>query len=196
MKEFAVPEKLPEFVDIVDESGEPTGQVVDKEMAHQLGLRHLDVHVFVTDRENYLEQLRKGDKDVMPSTWDISASGHVAAGELPVVAAVREMGEEVGIEATPDELHSLGRLPVEMDIPGWPHPHRTVSENFAHIVEPGTPVTRQPEEVDDTRWYPLDQFRDDIQDPERAELHAPQPRALYELGLQGMEQVIREREQD
>lgn len=195
MKEYAE-SKPPEFVDVVDEFGAPTGQVVDKDTAHQLGLRHRDVHVFITDGENYLEQQRKAGKEIMPAEWDISASGHVSAGELPAAAAARETGEEVGIPVEPHELRYIGRLPVEMYIPGWEHPHRTVSENYTHIVEPGTPVTRQPEEVDSTRWYPLDQFRDDIQDPERAALHAPQPRALYDLGIEGMEQSIREREQE
>lgn len=61
MSELLQTPRSGELLDIVDAYGEPTGQVLDKKTIHDQGLRHRDVHVWVTNGNDFLQQQR---------TWD------------------------------------------------------------------------------------------------------------------------------
>jgi len=61
-------------------------------------LIHKVVHVLVfNERGELLLQKRSANKDVAPGKWDTSVGGHVAPAESLLVAARREMQEEIGI---------------------------------------------------------------------------------------------------
>ena len=98
MSERITPRTSGELLDVVDEHGEPTGQTLDKQIVHDQGIRHRDVHVWVTNGNELLQQQRTWDKTIMPGAWDISVGGHVSAGESYLDAAVRETaaGQRVG----------------------------------------------------------------------------------------------------
>lgn len=83
-------------IDIFDESMHYLG-TMEKSQAHQAGHWHKSVHVWITDGENVLLQLRAPEKKSFPNKWDISVAGHVDAGETPLQAAQREFHEELGI---------------------------------------------------------------------------------------------------
>ena len=55
------------MADIVDENGVPTGQVVSRQKAHRLGLRHRTSHVWIVRRREgnlqVLLQKRSEEKD-------------------------------------------------------------------------------------------------------------------------------------
>ncbi|MFO7710678.1 MAG: NUDIX domain-containing protein, partial [Candidatus Woesearchaeota archaeon] len=53
-------------------------------------------------RGEVLLQLRAKEKALYPDMWDISAAGHVNAGEDPLDSAIREVEEEIGLEIEPD----------------------------------------------------------------------------------------------
>ena len=55
-----------------------------------------------------LLQKRSPRKDSNPGCYDISSAGHVEAGNDPLPAAVRELAEELGIQAAPEELRYVG----------------------------------------------------------------------------------------
>ena len=57
-----------EYLDIVDEKGQPTGQVVEREYAHRHGIRHRTSHVWLLRRRDDVEillQKRSLNKDVI-----------------------------------------------------------------------------------------------------------------------------------
>ncbi|MAG34748.1 MAG: NUDIX hydrolase [Dehalococcoidia bacterium] len=58
-------------------------------------------------RPAVLLQQRSMGKDTWPGRWDISAAGHYRPGES-VAEGVRELAEELGVEAKPEELLPLG----------------------------------------------------------------------------------------
>ena len=63
-------------------------------------LRHRGVFVAVITSANQLViHQRSSTKDIWPSYWDIAAGGVVGAGESYEESAVRELAEELGIEA-------------------------------------------------------------------------------------------------
>lgn len=58
---------------------------------------------------------RAEDKDSFPGCWDAATTGHIDAGEDPISAAIRELGEEIGVKARPSELVLLCRRKVSED---------------------------------------------------------------------------------
>ncbi len=86
-----------EFFDVVNERDEPVGRAARREV-HARGLLHRAVHVLVDDGAGKIFlQKRSMTKDTSPGRWDSSSSGHVDAGEDYDTAAVRELGEELGL---------------------------------------------------------------------------------------------------
>jgi isopentenyl-diphosphate delta-isomerase len=88
-----------DFFDVVNERDEPVGRASRPEV-HARGLRHRAVHILAFDRAGRVFlQKRSMRKDTAPGKWDSSCSGHVDAGEDYDFAAVRELGEELGLSA-------------------------------------------------------------------------------------------------
>jgi len=88
---------MDELLDIVNDKDIVTRQEM-RSTAHQLGLQHRGVHVFLfTDNGKMLVQKRSADRAAFPSALDCSVSEHVKAGESYLDAAVRGMQEEMGV---------------------------------------------------------------------------------------------------
>ena len=89
-----------ELLDVVDEHGVPTGEVVSRDVAHRTGVRHRTSHVWMLRKKNgrleILAQKRSENKDSHPGCYDISSAGHIPAGEDFVSSALRELEEELG----------------------------------------------------------------------------------------------------
>ena len=101
-----------ELVDIVDEHDDVVRTVTRAEVRRGR-LRHRGVFVAVlTSRDELVIHQRSPLKDIWPSYWDIGAGGVVAAGETYEQSAVRELLEELGIEAP---LVTLGKSYYEDD---------------------------------------------------------------------------------
>jgi isopentenyldiphosphate isomerase len=112
-----------ELIDILDEAGRPTGEVVLKSEAHRLGLWHRCFHCWIcgSDAEGsyLLLQRRAASKDTWPGYLDITAAGHLSAGE-ETLDGLREVEEELGLQVGPDRLVPLGTRKIEQQIPqGW-----------------------------------------------------------------------------
>ena len=107
-----------ELLDIVDETGAPTGEVVSRETAHQTGIRHRTSHVWVLRQRNGTPQLllqkRSAKKDSFPGCFDISSAGHIPAGVGFVPSALRELYEELGVRAQAEELTYIGQRRFEV----------------------------------------------------------------------------------
>lgn len=181
-----------EMLDVVDTAGNPLGVQVDKADIHRLGLWHRDVRVWVTDGRNVLEQLRNADKVIMPGEWDVSVGGHVGAGETYTEAAMREAHEELGLQFNPEQLTRAGTLALEVPMQDGTWVHRCVGDNFV-VVRPGLrldDLQLQSSEVAGARLYPIDRLERDLQHPDTAKQHAPQPMPLWRLGIDAMRAAI------
>src|ERR1041384_6019615 len=98
-----------EWFDVVNERDEVIRRATRREV-HATGLWHRAVHVLVFDAEGRVFlQKRSMLKDLSPGLWDSSCSGHLDAGEDYDAAAVRELGEEIGvrISAAPERLFRI-----------------------------------------------------------------------------------------
>lgn len=97
-----------EYIDVLDENGNLTGKTKLKDEAHRDGIWHGASHVWIVNPEGQLlVQKRSVNKISHPNKWDISAAGHIEAGEKPIDAAIRETEEELGLKFTPDALEHL-----------------------------------------------------------------------------------------
>jgi len=106
-----------EFLDVYNKNGGLIGKETKKE-AHKQGLWHHSVHIWVyNSKGQVLIQKRSKDKDSYPSLWDISAAGHVSAGETIKGAAQREIYEELKLKIKGPELKDIGKDKVSNSIP-------------------------------------------------------------------------------
>ena len=94
-----------ERVDIVDAHDRPL-MVMPLSEAHRQGLFHRSVMVLVYGPDGRLYLQKRGpQKNLYPGRFDLSATGHVQAGEAREEAAARELFEELGLTAS-----SLARI--------------------------------------------------------------------------------------
>ncbi len=104
-------DKIMEYLDILDENGNATGEVKSREEVHEKGLWHRSVHVwFVNEKNEVLLQLRSKTKEIHPGSWDISAAGHASQGDSSLEAAEREIFEEIGVVISGNQLIFLGQI--------------------------------------------------------------------------------------
>ena len=159
-----------EYLDIVDRDGNPTGETVSREIAHRDGIRHRTAHVWIVRRtgngREILLQKRSMEKESFPGYYDTSSAGHIPAGEKPLPSALRELSEELGIGASPEQLHYAGtfRNQYEKVFHGKLFRDNEVTQVFVYDgpVEISS-LTLQETEVDEVRWFGLGEVRQEIQ---------------------------------
>ncbi|OZB90728.1 NUDIX domain-containing protein [Paenibacillus sp. XY044] len=104
-----------EFFDIYNDDHEWIG-TASREEVHAKGYLHHTFHCWIVrdtpDGRKVLFQKRQTSKDTFPGYYDITAAGHLAAGET-VADAVRELEEELGVTVSLDQLIPLGTADYE-----------------------------------------------------------------------------------
>jgi 8-oxo-dGTP diphosphatase len=106
--------------------------------------RHEVAAGIVTRAARVLLCHRSPDRAWYPDMWDLPG-GHVEVGELPAHALVRELREELGIEAT---------------VPPGPECARLVADDVDCLIWVvtdwvGTPSNMSPDEHDEVTWWSL-----------------------------------------
>ena len=149
-----------ELIEIVDENGNFTGQVMDKEEAHDKNLLHNEVGIFIiNDKGEVLLQKRSANKRFSPNKWGLCA-GHVDAYETLEDAALREIKEEVGLDVSYEELIPYGEKEV------------TIKETNSHITyfyyvkcnKKEDEFIIQEEELSEVKWFNIDEIITMIKD--------------------------------
>jgi isopentenyldiphosphate isomerase len=125
-----------ESVDVVNDQGRTIGTATRKEMrTHRLPHRCVYVLVFNSSGHLFVHQ-RTLTKDVYPGFWDVAAGGVLAAGESFDDGAVREVKEELGINARPEPM-----------FPFRYQDEHTVVFSMAYKLAHDGPFRLQPEEI-------------------------------------------------
>lgn len=95
-----------DLVDIIDPIFFlPIGKTVLKSVARKEGLIYSVIHLWIfNSKGDILLQHRCKEKKLFPNMWDISVAGAVDAGETPIIAAIREAKEEIGLVIFENEL--------------------------------------------------------------------------------------------
>ncbi len=87
-----------ELIDVLDENGVKTGEILPRDEIHKKGLWHRSIVVaIINDKNEILLQQRSEQKEKNAGMWDISVAGHLSTGQDALSAAAREINEEVNI---------------------------------------------------------------------------------------------------
>ena len=180
-----------EYFDIVDENGLPTGKTVSREEAHQKGIPHRTSHVWIVRPSDtgydILLQKRSEEKDSFPGMFDTSSAGHIPAGDEPLPSAIRELEEELGIKAKPEDLRFAGTFRIQYEKPF--HGRIFRDNEFANVYVYSGAIGKlklQESEVSEVRWFDLDEVWDEIQ-TSRERFCVPKP------GLAVLRDYLKER---
>ena len=89
---------MEELIDVLDENGVKTGEVLTRNEVHKRGLWHRAIAVAIINEQNQiLVQQRSFKKEKNAGKWDISVAGHISSGQDALSAASREINEEVSV---------------------------------------------------------------------------------------------------
>lgn len=158
-----------EYLDIVDENGNPTGQVEARDVVHEKGLRYRSTHVWVVRRkENKLQvllQKRSPYKESYPECWDISSAGHIPAGMGYLENAVKELEEELGLQVEKDKLIECGLYSMFAD--SIFHGKRFIDKRVSMVyllwydIE-DEDIVFQKEEIECVKWFDFEECMDGV----------------------------------
>ena len=85
---------MAEYFDVLKENGEYEGRIETREICHEKGLWHKAVAMFmINSKGQVLLQKRSANKKMWPNMWDMTAGGHVLAGDFGFEAIIREIQE-------------------------------------------------------------------------------------------------------
>jgi len=160
-----------EILDVVDEEGNPTGETVERKRAHREGIRHRSSHVWLLRKRKgkvqLLLQKRSNNKDSFPGCYDISSAGHIPAGMDYVASALRELKEELGMEAKASQLHYCGKRYIYYDRVFYGE--RFVDNQVSNIYvlwmdREEREFTLQEEEVEAVKWLDLEECMEAVRE--------------------------------
>lgn len=142
-----------ELIEIVDKEGNSTGQIIEKEEAHDKNILHNEVVVYIINKNGeILLQKRASTKRFSPNKWALCA-GHVQAHETLLTAALRELQEELGIKTSEEKL-----VPFEKELC-----LKSKNSRFSHMYYlkldlPAKDFILQKEELSEVKWTPIDEI--------------------------------------
>lgn len=151
-----------EYLDIVDENGEPTGVQKERSLVHRDGDLHRTSHVWIVRQKQeelqILVQKRSRDKDSFPGCYDISSAGHIPAGDGFEESAVRELYEELGIAARTEELVLCGTRRIHWEAVFHEKPFIDNQVSRVYLLwrnQDAEELQVQESEISEVRWFPF-----------------------------------------
>lgn len=152
-----------ELLDIRDRQGNLTGRTKEREKVHEDGDIHGTSHVWIIRKNRgetceLLLQKRSRNKDSFPGCYDISSAGHIPAGSDYLSSALRELFEELGIAAAPEDLIYIGIHEgyAEEVFYDKPFINHEISKVYLYIKPVDiSGLTLQEEEVESVKWMSL-----------------------------------------
>lgn len=160
-----------EYFDIRDWEGNLTGEKKARELVHRDGDIHGTSHVWIfrknekTGSADVLLQKRADHKDAFPGCYDTSSAGHIPSGGEFLETALRELKEELGIEARPEELHYLflHRQEVDTEFYGKRFFDRQISAVYVYVRDiPMEEFRLQEEEVQSVLWMDMEECAEHV----------------------------------
>lgn len=160
-----------EWLDIVDECGNPTGEKVERSVAHSEGILHRTAHVWLLrERPEGVEillQKRSQNKDSFPGCYDISSAGHIPAGVDFIPSALRELEEELGVQAEAEDLHYCGKRKIHYE--RFFHGKYFIDNQISNVYvlwldKEEDEFSLQKEEVEAVRWMNFAECRKAVEE--------------------------------
>jgi len=146
-----------ELLEVLNENGEPTGEILDKNKIHKDGKYHKEVAlILLNNKGKILLQKRASTKKIEPNKWAWHG-GHVIAGETNIEAIIRETKEELGITLFENELKLLVKLKRDK------LPNRQYTIAYYSICNLNIDDFKiQKEELSEIKWFDFKEFKNMI----------------------------------
>lgn len=140
-----------ELLFTVDEFNDPI-KPMPRDIVHRNGIWHRTNQIWIiNDKKQVLCQRRSLLKDMNPGKWEALFGGHVLAGQESTDNAINELKEELGIEATQEDLHFFTIYKSEQ--------HKEFESIYYFIWYGNTEdVHLEQEEVDQVKWFTIDEL--------------------------------------
>ncbi len=182
---------MSELVDVLDEKGEPTGEILPLDKVHKKGLWHNASHVWVFNSKKQILIQKRGNVKYFPGFFHTSAAGHVDSKETPEQAASREMKEEIGINRAPQELKKIGVLKENLKI----KKQNFFNNEFLHVFicrydKDITVLEIQKKEVNEIEWMDIKEFEKEIKDNKKTKKYVPH-KELYNFALKAIKKELK-----
>lgn len=152
-----------EKIDIFNEKNEPLETQRSMLSAHLFNMWHRSAHIWIyNSKGELLLQRRSEEMSTFPGKWDLSAAGHLDAGESPEQGALRELKEEIGIKAKKEDLEfsKVKKISQDLKFLGVP----TKNNEFCYIYLTAytgdvSELKMQESEVDNLKFFDLQELK-------------------------------------
>ena len=145
-----------EMIDVYDANLKLLG-TEERNKAHMLGLWHKSFHLWLVSPKNggqVMYQWRSREMQNFPDMLDISAAGHLLAGEK-VSDGLREAQEELGITLNMHDIHNLGYRVEVADQTNGQKNREYQAVHMAMVDADLNQFSPQVEEVAGLYWVPI-----------------------------------------
>ena len=129
------------------------------------------VHIWIRRKTekgyDLLLQKRSKQKDSFPGCYDISSAGHISAGDEPLETALRELEEELGIKAEPEQLKKVCMHEGSMNGNFYGREFKNHEISTVYMYEETVDITKlklQKEEVEEVMWMDQEELIQKVRD--------------------------------
>lgn len=96
-----------ELLRVVDQDGNNTNEILEREELHNRGKLHNEVTIYVINNNGeILLQRRSSNRRFCPNKLGVIA-GHIEYNETPIEGAIRELKEEIGLRVKKNDINFL-----------------------------------------------------------------------------------------
>lgn len=140
-----------EIFDLYDENRIKTGKTMIRGDKTPDGYHRMVVHIciFGTDGRMLIQQ-RQPFKKGWSNMWDVSVGGSAVSGDTSLLAAVREVHEELGIKLDTKQLRRFITIDTGKVFDDWYAVNMDVDPSKLHL---------QNEEVQNAKWADIDEIK-------------------------------------
>ena len=140
------------------------GQGANKDDVFDKALLHGASHVWIWRKNDnvteVLLQKRASNKRTWPNMYDISAAGHIDLGEEPIIAAIREADEEIGLKVEDKDLELIAVERRNIVAPNGATENEFCWVYILHLYMSDV-FKLQESEVTSLSWKMLSEFKDE-----------------------------------
>lgn len=141
-----------EFWDLVDENRNMLGKTHQRGVELIPGEYHIVVEIITINADGRILLTRRDPVKTYPLLWEITG-GSITCGESSLDGAVRELEEETGLTAAPEQLMKIGEIK-------YGHYFRdSYIWKSAEMIEPSA-MNLQPGEVCDAKFVTFDELQE------------------------------------
>jgi len=149
-----------EYLDILNKEGEKTGQSKSYDEFHREGFIHRTAHVwFINSKKQTLLQKRAADKQAYPNYWDISAAGHISAGQTSLQGAQMETMQELGLSLSDEAFVFLCTLEENIILNQGTYVNNEFQDVYVVHVDIELSQMHSDDEVSELKWVEFEKFK-------------------------------------